>query len=203
MGGLAIERLQGVAEAVARAGAYVGCSMLLLAAGLIGIEVVARKFFQFSLGGADELASYALAIGMAWGYSSALFDRAHIRVDALYLRLPLSLRAVLDVVSLLAFAVFIGLLSYRALNVLQNTLEMNSRANTPLSTPLVIPQSLWLAGIVFFFLSLVILLARTSSALFSRDFATVQELAGAPSIETEVDTAMIELGPDAGEGKGD
>ena len=190
-----------MAEAVAQAGAYVGCGMLLLAAGLIGFEVVARKFFQFSLGGADELASYALAISIAWGCSSALFDRAHIRIDALYLRLPIALRAILDVVSLLAFAALIGLLSYRGLNVLQNTLEMNSRSNTPLSTPLVIPQSLWLAGIAFFFLSLVLLLVRTSSALLSRDFATVQKLAGAPSIEA--DAARIELGPNASEGKGD
>lgn len=42
---------------------------MLLAAVLIGIDVVIRKFFATSIGGADELAGYALAIGTSWGWA--------------------------------------------------------------------------------------------------------------------------------------
>ncbi|MBI4182922.1 MAG: TRAP transporter small permease [Proteobacteria bacterium] len=181
-----MERLQSLAETVARGGVYVGCGLLILAAGLIGVEVVARKIFQVSVGGADELASYALAISMAWGYAYALFERAHVRVDAVYVRFSPWLRAVLDLVSLLAFALVIGLLCLRAVGVLGSTLEMHAISNTSLGTPLVIPQSLWLLGLVFFLLCILVLLARVAAALTRRDLATIQRLAGAPSLSEEM-----------------
>ena len=57
-------------------GLWVGGGLILLAAVLIGIDVLMRKFLNRSIGGADELAGYALAIGTAWGLGAALIDRA-------------------------------------------------------------------------------------------------------------------------------
>ena len=48
-------------------GLWFGGALVLLAAVLIGIDVLMRKFLARSIGGADELAGYALAIGTAWG----------------------------------------------------------------------------------------------------------------------------------------
>ena len=76
-------------------------------ASLIGIDVLMRKFLDRSIGGADELAGYALAIGTAWGLGAALLDRAHIRIDSLYVLFPRRLRLALD---LAALVLFVGLL---------------------------------------------------------------------------------------------
>ena len=77
-------------------GLWFGGALVLLAALLIGIDVLMRKFLNRSIGGADELAGYALAIGTAWGLAAALLDRAHIRIDSLYVLLPQKLRLALD-----------------------------------------------------------------------------------------------------------
>ena len=69
-------------------GLWFGGALVLLAAVLIGIDVLMRKFLDRSIGGADELAGYSLAIGTAWGLGAALLDRAHIRIDSLYVLLP-------------------------------------------------------------------------------------------------------------------
>ena len=69
-------------------GLWFGGALVLLAAILIGIDVLMRKFLARSIGGADELAGYALAIGTAWGLGAALLDRAHIRIDSLYMLFP-------------------------------------------------------------------------------------------------------------------
>jgi hypothetical protein len=81
-------------------GLWFGGALILLAAALIGIDVLMRKFLNRSIGGADELAGYALAIGTAWGLGAALIDRAHIRIDSLYVLFPRKLRLLLDLAAL-------------------------------------------------------------------------------------------------------
>lgn len=177
-----LARLISALERLSRGGVYVGCAMLLLAAGLVTFEVVARKLFHFSLSGADEIAGYAFAISIAWGYSFALFQRAHIRVDALYVRLPERAQRVLDVVALAGFSIVIGLVGYRALMTLMETLRLEARSSTPLSVPLWIPQSLWLLGLSYFLLCIVALFLRASLALAQGRHETVKQVAGAPSV---------------------
>ena len=77
-------------------GLWFGGALVLLAAVLIGIDVLMRKFLDRSIGGADELAGYSLAIGTAWGLGAALLDRAHIRIDSLYVFFPQKIRLALD-----------------------------------------------------------------------------------------------------------
>ena len=77
-------------------GLWFGGALVLLAAVLIGIDVLMRKFLARSIGGADELAGYSLAIGTAWGLGAALLDRAHIRINSLYVLFPQKLRLALD-----------------------------------------------------------------------------------------------------------
>jgi TRAP-type mannitol/chloroaromatic compound transport system permease small subunit len=79
-----MQRLHRFAEAVASAGALVGGLLLLAAAVIIGIDIVLRYTISKSIGGADELSGYALAIATAWGLSFTLLHRAHIRIDSLY-----------------------------------------------------------------------------------------------------------------------
>lgn len=186
-----LESLTRVLERLSRGGVYVGCGMLIAGALLVAFEVVARKLFAFSLTGADEIAGYAFAISITWGYSFALFQRAHIRVDALYVHLPTHFQRVLDIVALAGFSVVIGLLDYHAVLTLLETLRMGARSSTPLSTPLWIPQSLWLAGLTYFLLCILTLFIRALLALASGQHEVVKTIAGAPSVIDEGSGAPI------------
>ena len=90
-------------------GLWFGGALVLLAAVLIGIDVLMRKFLARSIGGADELAGYSLAIGTAWGLGAALLDRAHIRIDSLYVLFPQKLRLALDLLALVLLVGFFAL----------------------------------------------------------------------------------------------
>ena len=61
-----MQRLQTAAEGISRVGAIVGGAMLLVASILICIDITLRYAFAITLGGADELSGYALAISSAW-----------------------------------------------------------------------------------------------------------------------------------------
>jgi TRAP-type C4-dicarboxylate transport system permease small subunit len=162
-----------------------GGGMIFLAALLVSVDVVARKAFGTSLGGADELSGYALAISTTWGLAAVLVARGNVRVDALYQHLPARLRGALDLVALAALALFAVPLAYHGYAVLETSWSLGALSNTPLKTPLWIPQALWVAGLALFALMLVVLLVRAAGALVRGDLATVQRVAGARSIQEE------------------
>ncbi len=93
-----------LASGVARRMVWVGGALLLASATTVAVDVIVRKAFRLSLGGADELSGYAFAIAVAWALPFALLQRANIRIDALYARLPARTAAALDVVALVALA---------------------------------------------------------------------------------------------------
>src|SRR5687768_3118232 len=136
----------------ARWGLWFGGALVLLAAILIGIDVLMRKFLDRSIGGADELAGYALAIGTAWGLGAALLDRAHIRIDSLYVLFPQKLRLALDIVALVLFVSFFALTLWHGLGVVSQSWISESRSQSALETPTIIPQVLWIAGLASFVL---------------------------------------------------
>ncbi|MBI4183893.1 MAG: TRAP transporter small permease [Proteobacteria bacterium] len=189
----ALEQVQQATEVVSRVTAYIGGSFLLVAALLVTVEVVIRKVFTLSMGGADELSGYALASSMSWGYAYALFRRSHIRVDALYVHLPLRAACLLDIISLLAFAWLIGLVNYHAYVVLTESIRMDAVANTPLQTPLWLPQGVWLSGFAFFLFCIVLLMVRSLLFLASGEYQMIRRLAGAPSVQEELDVELEDL----------
>ncbi len=175
-----------LAYAGARAGAWFGGGLTILAAALIGVDIFLRKAFVLSIGGASELSGYVLAIGSAWGFALALLGRAHIRIDSLYVVLPTRLCAILDVLSLIALAVFVSMLTWQASHVFGQSYSLGSRALTPLATELMYPQFLWLAGLVYFLLVNALLLVRALTALVTGDIDTVQRIAGSRTALQEV-----------------
>ena len=180
-----LDRWIAFARRLARMAIGIGGAMIFASAFLIGIEVLLRKMFLLSIGGADELSGYAFAIGTSWGLAFTLLDRANVRVDALYSHLGGRARAACDVLALTSLAVFVGLLGWHALQVLSTSLQFGSRATTPLGTPLWIPQGLWVVGFAMFLFSLIPLLLRTLSAVAAGDLATVGKLAGARTVQED------------------
>ena len=154
---------------------------------LISFEVVARKFFGFTTGGADELSSYAFAISTAWSLAFAVLQRANVRVDALYGKFPIRVCAFLDWLSLIAMGIFMVYMTRYAFDVVGTSWENQSTATTPLATPLWIPQGLWFMGLIWMCLVLAIMMARASIALITGDLQTVRTLCGVRSIQEEAD----------------
>ncbi|MEX2643875.1 MAG: TRAP transporter small permease [Acetobacterales bacterium] len=185
-----LEGVQVVAEGVARVAAYIGGAFLVVSALIVTFDVVTRKLFLFSIAGADELSGYALAASMSWGYAYALFCRAHIRVDALYVRLPIRIASVLDVLSLLLFAGVIGLANWHAWFVLSESIRMDAVSGTPLTTPMWIPQSVWLAGMLFFLLCILLVMLRSIALLVAGDLDNLRRIAGAPSVQDEIESEI-------------
>src|SRR5258708_24141367 len=78
-----MERLQAIATAISRGGAIVGGALLLAASIVICIDIALRYAFSLTIGGADDLSGYALAISSAWGFSAALLrDRKSTRLNS-------------------------------------------------------------------------------------------------------------------------
>jgi TRAP-type C4-dicarboxylate transport system permease small subunit len=164
---------------------WAGGALLLAAALTVSVDVIARKLFTVSLGGADELSGYAFAIGSAWAFPFALLRRANVRVDALYQRLPARLCALLDILALAALGVFAVFLARYAWDVMATSWSLASRSNSALKVPLWIPQALWVAGLLLFLATLALMLARALRALAGGDWAWIHARLGARSVVEE------------------
>jgi TRAP-type C4-dicarboxylate transport system permease small subunit len=166
--------------------AWASGGILFLTAIMIAVEVVLRKFFSISMGGADELSNYALAISSSWTFGYALLRKAHIRIDVFYTKMPARIRSALDILSLTLFGICASIISYYAFWVLQTSIQRKSVANTPLGTPLWIPQGLWFAGLIFLTLVILILLCGTIQRLMNNDPKGASELSSPTTLKEEI-----------------
>lgn len=178
------------AERASLVGVWFGGGLVILAAFLIGVDVVIRKLLSLSVGGADELAGYALAIGTTWSLGFTLLHRAHIRIDSLYVRFPGPLRATLDIAGLVGFVAIFGMVARYGWDMFVDSASMDARSLSRLSIPLAIPQLLWLGGLALFLLVSSVLLVNAVAALATGDVATVQRIAGSRSIKEEIEDEL-------------
>lgn len=123
--------------------------LLLLCVGFILADVTLRRLGA-GLGGTDEISGYVMAGATSWGMAYALATLAHVRIDLLRQRLAAPGRAALDLLALAALAGVAATVAWFGWGVLARTLANDARANTPLETPLWIPQALWWSGWVWF-----------------------------------------------------
>ena len=177
-----MQRLQSVATAISRAGSIIGGALLLAAALTICVDIFLRYAFARTIGGADDLSGYALAIASAWGFSAALLSRSHIRIDTVYVRVRSRLvRALLDLLSLACMAIFGALLAWHGWGVVQLSYVSNSHSQSAIEMPLVIPQALWFGGLAFFVAVALLLLVRALLALRNSQLDELFRLIGSKS----------------------
>jgi TRAP-type C4-dicarboxylate transport system permease small subunit len=174
-------------------GLWFGGALVMLAAVLIGVDVVLRKFLALSIGGADELAGYALAIGTSWGLGAALLDRAHIRIDSLYLLFPQKLRLILDLAALVLLVGFFALVAWHGFSVVSQSWTSESRSQSALETPTIIPQTMWLAGLVVFVAIGAVLLIDALRIIAAGNLRGAARLVGTRSAEEEVQDEIRDL----------
>lgn len=162
--------------------------MLLASAALITVEIILRRLFETSIIGVIEIVGYAFAVAMAWGFAYGLFVRSHIRVDVLYLQFPDRVQRWLDVVALAAFAGIISLVVLKAAGTLIETLRLDAHASTPLSAPLWIPQTLWLSGLTFFLVCMLLRLFDLARAVIRGEWELALRLGGPESLVSREDS---------------
>lgn len=167
--------------------------IFLALSGLVAVETLARKIFNFSLQGADELGGYSLALGATIAFSLALMGRSHIRVDVFHERLPGWLQTALNWLSVVSLAAFAGLMAYLAWFVVRDTQAYQSVSQTPWATPLVYPQSAWLVGLVLFALVSAGYALRATWLLVRGDLATLNHEFGPRTTKEEVDEELEDL----------
>lgn len=154
-------------KAYSKIAVYICGVLLFISVVLITLEVFLRKFFAISFGGVDEISSYVLGICISWSLAYVLYEKMHIRIDVLYVKLSNKLKAYLDLLSMAFTLLFISFLSYYAGIVLFTSIEKSSVANTPLGTPLWIPQTSWFLGFVFFLVVILSLFTKALIAVFN------------------------------------
>lgn len=166
----------------------VACGLLLTGMSLfIALEVILRKFFSVSTKGADELSAYTFAVISAWSLAYTLLKKGHIRIDFLYARLPAPVQRFFDITAMLALGTFVSPMTYYTFKTLKTSVERLSRANTPLQTPLWIPQALWFAGILFFFTVVCVMTFMLLKMAVDRNFDGIAELGGCPLLDEEIE----------------
>ncbi|WP_251977711.1 TRAP transporter small permease subunit [Salinicola avicenniae] len=172
------DALNGVARYISRWAARLIGLLLMAVVVMVIAEVVSRKLLGHSFEGVHEYAGYVLAVLSSWGLSHTLIERAHIRIDVGYSRLPVAGRAALDLLSILAVNLVGWMIVVHAWPVFDTSLSNQTTANTPLSTPLWIPQLVWVLGYTWFALAAALLALRALLAAVRGDSATIQALIG-------------------------
>ena len=168
-------------------GVLAGGIAIIVSAVFVTVDVFLRKFLGISVAGADEFSTYAFAAASAWSFSQVLLDRANVRVDILLQTLPKSATIFLDIIALLGLAAFSGFLMERAGHVVLETYASGSRSNTPLQTPLIVPQVVWLTGIVFLNVNIVRLSIVVVAKARKRDWDGIVSSIGTPSVESLIE----------------
>ena len=190
----ALYRLVAHSFTLARVSGWICGLLLTVSAFLIGLDIALRETIVVTLGGANELSGYALAVSSSWGCTVTLVHRMHVRIDSVYTHLSARLRALLDIVGLAAFIYFLAFVTFYAYKVLEQSIESNTNSISALGAPLAIPQAVWFAGFVVFLAVASIYLLRAMLAFAQGDLRRVRELLGARSVAEEMAFEKESLG---------
>ncbi|MDW3221832.1 MAG: TRAP transporter small permease [Paracoccaceae bacterium] len=162
-----------------------GITIALLAV-LITIDIVGRDVFGVSVQGTDEIGGYVLAFVGSLGMALTLMRRGHPRIDLFFRFFPNAVRDTLNVLAQITIAGFAVFMAWQAWGELEKTLRFGAITNTPLQTPLWVPQSIWLAGMIFFALTCCLTSAHAIWLYFT-DRRAVSLFYGSPSVAEEVE----------------
>ncbi|EJF69763.1 TRAP dicarboxylate transporter subunit DctQ [Pseudomonas sp. Ag1] len=173
-------------------GIVFGVLMLLLALAVTA-ETLLRKFFSVSLGGMDELGGYAMAVCAPLAFTVALIERAHIRINLFQVRMSPRAQALTNALSAVSLGMLSAYLFYFTWTTLLETRSYHSTAQTPWATPLVYPQSVWLAAMGVFAVAAIILGGQALRLALRADWAALNSHFGADTLTEELETELSDL----------
>ncbi len=190
------EQIVQILRLVSRSAVWIGGAGIIFAAFMVTVEVIIRKFFVMSLGGANEISGYIFAVSTVWALPFALLNRANVRIDVIYLMLPRWLRSFLDVFSLVLLVAFIAVVFWHSVNLFLENYKNDTRSITPLQARVWVPQGFWVFGMALFLLVGAVLFVLSMIALILWRHDRVATLIGSRSSEEEINSevASLELG---------
>lgn len=166
---------------------------------LIVFDIVARSLFRYSLQGTDELGGYTLALTGSLGLAFTLARRGHPRIDIGFRLFPARMRQVLHVMALATLTVLALFMTQHAIGEFRNTLAFGSVTNTPLQTPLWVPQIFWVAGTGFFALTALIMTIHGTMLIASGRGDQAERRYGPLTVEEELEEFLHpETPPESG-----
>jgi TRAP-type C4-dicarboxylate transport system permease small subunit len=178
--------------------ARVGGLLVLGSALLITLDVMARNLLRSTFFESFELSGYAFAVATSFGLAHALVTRAHIRIEVLYERLPLTARAVLDLLALATLLLTAGVLLWWCSLLVWDNAVRGARSNSALSLRLAWPQALWWLGLAWFVVVIAWLWLRALVALARGRAAAVVQESGVARLQDEIDAAGAGSGVSSG-----
>ena len=153
---------------------------LLAGVGLICSEIILRAMgVHFT--GSDEISGYLMASISSWGISYALLNRAHVRISLLRAKKSPGFRCAFDLISIASVSFVAIFIATKVIGVVEKSIRSGARSNTALETPLIIPQSVWFAGWVWFAISSTLLALIGLYLFFIRRYEQVDRVIGTES----------------------
>ncbi|WP_308917997.1 TRAP transporter small permease [Jannaschia sp. LMIT008] len=183
---MAVPPLLRLLERIAVAFALVAGASIAVLAALIAVDILGRDVFGVSVQGTDEIGGYVLAFVGSLGMALTLLRRGHPRIDLFFRFFPPILRDALHALAQATVAAFALFMTWHAWGELQTTLRFGAITNTPLQTPLWVPQGVWVAGMAFFALTACVA-ACHAVVLLKAGGGAVSRVYGAPTVEEEVE----------------
>lgn len=170
------------------------CGFLLLASTVaICVEVLVRGALGRSVFTTDELSGYTLAVTTSWGLSLALLRLSHVRIDLLRAAVPAPLASLLDFLSSIVVTCFGAFLAWYATAMAVAAFSRGFVSNSPLETPMFIPQGIWALGLWIFVLCGTVVSLSVLRRIISRDWDGVAAIAGVQRADDEARTQVCEL----------
>jgi len=157
------------------------------------IEILGRKYFDFSFRSLDEIGGYLLAGVSAFGFAYALSKHSHMRVTLLFPYVPASVQSALNALAMVTLAAMAAFCAWRGGAEVLELVTTGKRSNTPLSVQLWIPQLVWFVGMVLFSIGAVAMAIHSLVLLFG-DRTRLNRIYGPQSLEEEISTEIAHAG---------
>lgn len=122
-----------------------------------------------------------------------LLDRAHIRINLVYLFMKPRMKAWMDLLSVASIGILSVFLFGFTVKTVLETQAYQSLAQTPWATPLIYPQMLWLVAMVVFLLPALWLPLRAGAMLWRGQTQALSETFGPDTPEEELKAELEDL----------
>ncbi|MFN8682532.1 TRAP transporter small permease subunit [Paracoccus sp. P2] len=165
---------------------------------MITVDILLRKLFGTTLGGAHEFSGFIFAVATAFAYPYVLLDRANIRIDVAYNLVGVRIRAILDFLAMLALLIFVFLLARSIYDLAAASWTSGRMSIGIVRVPLWLPQGLWVFGYLLFTATAAFLTLYAAIGLFRRDWQLVNRVAGIPSVNEMIQEETHIGGGDTG-----
>ena len=166
--------------------AWAGGLLVLLSAVLVTLDVMIRNFFRLTILESFELTGYAFGASVTLGFAYALIAKSHIRIEVVYVLFRRPIRIALDVVAIVFLALAAIVLAWYASQAVLYSYANSAHSTTTLAVPLVVPQGVWLVGIVWFALVAVWLAINSVLNLLEGRPELVDQEIGVLALQEEI-----------------